>query len=52
MSLVGVAGNLGNGLLRVLFVMAIGLMISVQPQAYRDVSISWFHPSTDDARAS
>ena len=38
-SLVGVAGNLGNGLLRVLFVMAIGLMISVQPQAYRDVSI-------------
>ena len=38
-SLVGVAGNLGNGLLRVLFVLAIGLMISIQPQAYRDVSI-------------
>jgi predicted PurR-regulated permease PerM len=38
-SLIGVAGNLGNGLLRVLFVIAIGLMISVQPEAYRDVSI-------------
>jgi predicted PurR-regulated permease PerM len=33
--LLGVAGNLGNGLIRLLFVVAVSLMIAVQPHAYR-----------------
>ena len=39
LGLLGVAGNLGNGLIRLLFVVAVALMISVQPLAYRSVSI-------------
>lgn len=38
-SLLGLAGNLGNVALRVLFTLAVALMVSVQPKAYRDVSI-------------
>ena len=37
--LLGLAGNLGNGALRLLFTIAVALMVSVQPQAYREVSI-------------
>ena len=33
------AGNLGNGVLRLLFVVAVALMISIQPQAYRNVGL-------------
>ena len=39
LGLLGVAGNLGNGLLRLLFVLAVALMISIQPQAYRSVGL-------------
>ena len=35
LGLLGLAGNLGNGVLRLLFVVAVALMISIQPQAYR-----------------
>ena len=35
--LVGWAGNLGAGLLQTLFVVAVALMIAVQPTAYREV---------------
>ena len=38
-SLLGLAGNLGNVALRVLFTLAVALMVSVQPKAYRDVAI-------------
>lgn len=34
--LLGLAGNLGSGLLQTLFVVAVALMISVQPEAYRE----------------
>ena len=34
------AGNLGSGVLQLLFVMAVALMLSVQPKAYRDVAIA------------
>ncbi|MFM7268914.1 MAG: AI-2E family transporter [Cyanobium sp.] len=34
--LVGLAGNLGSALLQTLFVVAVALMISVQPEAYRE----------------
>ena len=37
--LVGLAGNLGSGLVQLLFVLAVSLMIAVQPQAYREVAI-------------
>ena len=37
--LLGFAGNLGAGLLQTLFVVAVALMISVQPQAYREVAV-------------
>ncbi len=37
--LVGFAGNLGSGLIRILFVLAVSLMISIQPNSYRDVAI-------------
>ncbi|QEY31586.1 AI-2E family transporter [Synechococcus sp. RSCCF101] len=37
--LLGLAGNLGNGLLRLLFVLAVSLMIAVQPGAYRQVFV-------------
>ena len=38
--LLGLAGNLGSGLVQLLFVLAISLMMAVQPTAYRDVAIS------------
>ena len=37
--LLGAAGNLGGGLLQLLFVVAVSLMISVQPTAYREAAI-------------
>ena len=37
--LLGLAGNLGGGLVQLLFVLAVSLMISVQPGAYREVVI-------------
>lgn len=37
--LLGLAGNIGSGLVRVLFVLAVTLMVSVQPMAYREVAI-------------
>ena len=37
--LLGVAGNLGNVALRILFTLAVALMVSVQPNAYREVAI-------------
>ena len=39
LGLLGVAGNVGSGLVRVLFVVGVALMISVQPKAYRSVCI-------------
>jgi len=38
-SLLGLAGNLGSGLVQLLFVLAVSLMVAVQPQAYREVAI-------------
>lgn len=35
--LLGVAGNLGTGLLQTVFVIAVALMITAQPSAYREV---------------
>lgn len=37
--LLGLAGNLGNGLIQILFVIAVSLMVAVQPTAYREASI-------------
>jgi predicted PurR-regulated permease PerM len=37
--LVGVAGNLGTGLLQTLFVLAVALMVTAQPTAYREVML-------------
>jgi predicted PurR-regulated permease PerM len=37
--LVGLAGNLGSGLVQLLFVLAVSLMIAAQPVAYREVAI-------------
>lgn len=37
--LLGLAGNLSSGLLQLLFVLAVSLMIAVQPNAYREVAI-------------
>ena len=37
--LLGFAGNLGSGFIRLLFVIAVTLMVAVQPTAYRDVAI-------------
>jgi predicted PurR-regulated permease PerM len=39
LKLVGLAGNLGSGLVQLLVVLAVSLMIAVQPQAYREVAI-------------
>ena len=39
MRLLGVAGNLGSGLLQLLFVLAVSVMIAIQPEAYRDVAV-------------
>jgi predicted PurR-regulated permease PerM len=35
--LLGLAGNLGTGLLQTLFVVAVALMVAAQPKAYREV---------------
>ena len=35
----GLAGNLGSGLVRLIFVAAVAVMIAAQPQAYRDVAV-------------
>jgi predicted PurR-regulated permease PerM len=37
--LLGLAGNLGSGLIQLLFVVAVALMIAVQPTAYREVAV-------------
>jgi predicted PurR-regulated permease PerM len=37
--LLGLAGNLGSGLLQLLFVLAVSVMIAVQPEAYREVAV-------------
>ncbi|MEY4359461.1 MAG: hypothetical protein RLZZ631_947 [Cyanobacteriota bacterium] len=37
--LLGLAGNLGSGLVQLLFVLAVALMIAVQPNAYREVGV-------------
>ena len=37
--LLGLAGNLGAGLVQLLFVVAVTLMVAVQPNAYREVAI-------------
>jgi predicted PurR-regulated permease PerM len=37
--LLGVAGNLGSGLIQMLLVVAVSLMIAVQPTAYREVAV-------------
>lgn len=37
--LLGLAGNVGSGMLRLLFVLAVGLMVAAQPTAYRQVFI-------------
>jgi predicted PurR-regulated permease PerM len=37
--LLGFAGNLGSGLVQLLFVLAMSLMIAIQPMAYREVAI-------------
>lgn len=37
--LLGLAGNLGSGLVQLLFVVAVAVMIAVQPIAYREVAV-------------
>ena len=37
--LLGLAGNVGAGLLQTLFVVAVALMVAAQPQAYREVAV-------------
>ena len=37
--LLGLAGNVGSGLIQLLFVLAVALMIAVQPTAYREVAV-------------
>jgi len=37
--LLGLAGNLGTGLLQTLFVVAVALMVAAQPEAYREVML-------------
>ena len=39
LKLLGVAGSLGSALIQVLFVVAVSLMITAQPTAYREVAI-------------
>jgi predicted PurR-regulated permease PerM len=39
LQLLGLAGNLGTGLLKTLFVVAVALMIAIQPVAYREAVI-------------
>ena len=35
-NLINIAGNLGSGLLRLIFVLAVSLMISIEPQQYKE----------------
>ena len=51
LGLLGLAGNLGNALLRLLFVIAVALMVSVQPQAYRGCLL-YTSPSPRDLSTS
>ncbi len=37
--LLGLAGNLGSGLIQLLFVVAVALMVAVQPNAYKEVAV-------------
>ncbi len=37
--ILGIAGNLGNGIIQFLFVISVGLMVAMQPNAYREVLI-------------
>ena len=37
--LLGLAGNLGSGLIQLLFVLAVSVMITLQPVAYREVAV-------------
>ncbi|MFM7512301.1 MAG: AI-2E family transporter [Cyanobium sp.] len=37
--LLGLAGNLGTGLLQLVFVLAVALMVAAQPTAYREVAV-------------
>ncbi|WP_320677768.1 AI-2E family transporter [Prochlorococcus sp. MIT 1300] len=37
--ILGLAGNLGSGLVQLFFVLAVGLMVSIQPNQYREVAI-------------
>ncbi|WP_094513138.1 AI-2E family transporter [Synechococcus sp. MW101C3] len=39
MRLLGLAGNLGSGAVQLLFVVAVSLMVAVQPTAYREVAV-------------
>ena len=39
LKLLGLAGNLGSGLLELLFVLAVSVMIAIQPIAYREVAV-------------
>ena len=39
LKLLGIAGNLGSGLVELLFVVAVSLMVAIQPQAYREIAI-------------
>ena len=39
LSLLGLAGNVGSGLLQLLFVVAVTLMVAVQPHSYKNVGI-------------
>ncbi len=40
--ILGLAGNLGVGLVQLLFVIAVSLMIAVQPEAYKEVTVLLF----------
>ena len=51
LGLLGLAGNVGSGLLQLLFVVAVTLMVAVQPHAYKNVGIQLL-PSFYRKRAS
>ncbi len=37
--ILGFAGNLGSGFLQLLFILAVSLMVAIQPNAYREVAV-------------
>ena len=37
--IIGIAGNLGSGVIHILFILAVSLMVAIQPSAYREVAI-------------